>query len=106
MEAGKLNERIQLIGQATTQNGFGESVVADADTLTVWASVRQQGSAEKQRNGITTTDDTFAIRMRYRESIDTTMKIVYRGRTLAISSVMPGGRMNREYIDIFATEST
>jgi len=105
MQGGNLNERIQIVTPSTTQNEFGESVVADGPAVTVWASVRQQGSAEKQRNGITTTDDTFSIRIRYRESIDTSMKIVYRGRTLAISSVMPGGRMNREYIDIFATES-
>ena len=105
MEAGKLNERIQIVPPSTTRNEVGESVVADGFPFRVWASVRQQGSAEKQRNGITTTDDTFSIRIRYRESIDTSMKIIYRGRTLEISSVMPGGRMNREYIDIFATES-
>ena len=107
MDAGTLRENIQIITPVVGRNAFGESITGWNQTIPVIvaAAVRQQSSAEQVRNGLSGTDNSYAIRIRYREDVTGAARITYRGRTLEIASIIEGGHAGREWLDIVAKEA-
>ena len=104
--AGTLRDRIRIIPPTRTQTRGGSTVETfdAASGFQVWAAVRPQGNAETIRNGLLATDTTYAIRIRFREDVNDSVRIQYSTRTLDAFSVIPGGRNNREWLDIVAKE--
>lgn len=105
LRAGTLNQSITLTSTAVVRLPSGATREQPGnESVTTWAMVRQQGAAERQRNGITGQENTYAVRIRHRDDIDASWSINYRGRTLSITGVVEGGQNNREWLDITATE--
>lgn len=102
--AGKLNERVTVQVPRETRNTLGESYVTWTDLATVWARVEGMNSREvlqaMQANAIV----SHKIHMRYRDGVTHEARVVWRGRTMEIASVVE--RQNRTMLELMAREVT
>ena len=99
-------DRIITIQQRTvTGDGFGGEVVTWADFAEVWASFRPRTSTETFRNesNITQAETTAAFRIRWRDDLDETMRVVFEGDEWDIEGIIEVGR--RDKLDLIATRS-
>ena len=86
--SGLMRERVTVMAPVTEQSPFGEATTAWQDVGTVWASVQGLSSREtlqaQQANAII----THKIRMRFFPGITHQHRLVWRGRTMEIASLM------------------
>lgn len=100
MRAGTLRERITIQAMVPTTDvewGPGESA---QDVVTVSASVIAQGGGEAVKDSGVQATTHYAIEIRYRDGIDSTNRIIWKGKTLeVVSAIDPEGRKRRLVID-------
>src|SRR5688572_7063004 len=105
MRAGLLRDRIDLLKPIATVGdewGKGTNWVSEA---TVWAEVKPVAGAEKATPTAVQTSVSYDIRIRFVPDVTSQWRVVWRGRTLDIVSVIdPTGR-GRE-LEIKAVEHT
>lgn len=108
MKAGKL-DRLVIISTPISESDVGENAGETTTTYeylaTVWAEVRQPSAMETVRNGATTAQATYAIRIRWRDDVTAGCRLTYVGRdiheisqrrTLEISQVIEGHKRRTE----------
>jgi SPP1 family predicted phage head-tail adaptor len=103
--AGDLNHRIRIERQVKTENTRGEVVYTWALHATVWAQVspmnatrgRELVAASQVQSEITT-----RFRIRYREGIDETMRIIWRGVQYDIKAPPGEVQGGRTWVDLMA----
>lgn len=89
MKAGDLRERITVQAYTETKNSLGEMVpVYDQTFAEVWASVQGVTAREFLLAGQQQTEISHRIRMRYLTGLTQRMRIVWRGRTMEIVSIL------------------
>lgn len=103
IDIGKMRERITIQTPTETRSRSGEATLNfDTVLATVWASVDGLSSRDilqcQQANVIA----THRIRIRYRDDVVHTQRIVWRGVTMEIASVTE--RNHREIIELLARE--
>jgi len=104
LDIGKMRERVTIQSPREVRTRSGETKLEwDADA-TVWASVEGLSSRDilqaQQANVIA----THRIRIRHRDDVTHTHRIVWRNRTMEIASVTD--RMGRETLELLARELT
>lgn len=108
MIAGKLDRRITFEERQTTQDAtYGTQMVTWADVVTVWAQVQDilPSRAEGVESNINMSRRPCRVRIRFREDLDSTMRIDFNGRKLRIvSGPVEMGR--REALEFVAEEMT
>jgi SPP1 family predicted phage head-tail adaptor len=77
-----------------TQNGMGENVPVYVDFATVWACVSPMTGREYAESQKIRAETTYKVTARYCRDIVPEMKILFRGRTLDIVSVLNIGERN------------
>jgi SPP1 family predicted phage head-tail adaptor len=94
MQIGKLRHRVIIQEKVLTPDGQGGNSQSWREFATVWASVESQGGREFQTARQTRATLTDQVVMRYRAGITSDMRIVHRGRILAIARppMDPDGR--------------
>jgi SPP1 family predicted phage head-tail adaptor len=99
IDAGKLRERVTVQTSTGTTNALGETVLSWADATTVWASVEGVSSRELLLAGQQQVEITHRVRMRYLSTLTTQNRLLWRGRTLEIVSLLEhGNRSEHELI--------
>lgn len=101
LSAGRLDKLITILRPVTSKDAVGGDAVTWTTAASVVASrlpaavrgLSGREALEAQRMASTAT--TF-VTIRYRTDIDTTMRVVYRGRTLEISYVQNDDRAGRD----------
>jgi SPP1 family predicted phage head-tail adaptor len=89
MKAGDLRERITVLDYRETKNAMGEMVpVYDTTFAEVWASVQGVTAREFLLAGQQQTEISHRVRMRFLTGLTQRMRIVWRGRTLEIVSLL------------------
>jgi SPP1 family predicted phage head-tail adaptor len=89
MKAGDLRERITVLAYRETKNAMGEMVpVYDTTFAEVWASVQGVTAREFLLAGQQQTEISHRVRMRFLTGLTQRMRIVWRGRTLEIVSLL------------------
>jgi SPP1 family predicted phage head-tail adaptor len=89
MKAGDLRERITVLAYRETKNAMGEMVpVYDETFAEVWASVQGVTAREFLLAGQQQTEISHRVRMRFLTGLTQRMRIVWRGRTLEIVSLL------------------
>jgi len=89
MKAGDLRERITVLAYRETKNSMGEMVpVYDTTFAEVWASVQGVTAREFLLAGQQQTEISHRVRMRFLTGLTQRMRIVWRGRTLEIVSLL------------------
>ena len=87
IEAGRLKERVAIQHRVETQDPiYGTTIVSWEQLATVWAEVQDilPSRSESIADSISIARRPARVRMRYREDLDSTMRLVVNGRTLNI----------------------
>lgn len=100
MQISRLNTRLSLQLQSTTQDGAGQPVKAWTEVTKLWADVRYQRGLESIRAGADTSTQQVSIRIRHRAGVTAAMRLVHEvdGTVFHVKAPLPGPR--KEYIDL------
>jgi SPP1 family predicted phage head-tail adaptor len=88
MEAGRLDKRVTIQSQASTRNSIGEPVQTWSDVATIWASVEPVQGREFWAQQQVQSEVTTRVRIRYREGVTASMRVLYGSRVYDIRSVI------------------
>ena len=102
IDPGRLRERITIQQATESRNALGESVQSWTTFAERWASVDGLSSREVLLTGQQQTEVTHRVRLRYVEGFASTMRILWRGRVLEITSLLEHG--NRSEHECLCTE--
>jgi len=102
IDPGLLRERVTIQQAAETRNALGEVVQGWVAYTERWASVDNLSSRETLLQGQQKTDLTHRVRMRYVPGLVGTMRLLWRGRVLEITSL--NERDNRSEHELLCTE--
>ena len=88
IDPGRLRERVTVQQATETRNALGETVQSWATFAERWASVDGLSSREVLLQGQQRTEVSHRVRMRYVDGMTGTMRILWRGRVLEITSLL------------------
>lgn len=104
MNAGDLRERVTVLAYRETKNAMGEMMpVYDQTFAEVWASVNGVTAREFLLAGQQQTNISHRVQMRYLTGLTHQMRILWRGRTLEIVSILE--RENRSQHELLCQET-
>lgn len=100
-EQGKLNclISIQKKEQSPDLDEAGQPVFGWVAVCNPWANIKHQTGAESIRSGADVSIVKASIRIRYREDIDNTMRVLHGATIYNIRAVLPDEH-GREYLDL------
>ncbi len=101
MRAGKLDQRINIEQNSPVQNSVGEQTDFWTTLATVWAEVVPLKGRETFNSDQVIAIADVRFRIRHREGLDNSMRIVYGDNVYNIHSILKIGR--REALDLFAS---
>lgn len=99
MRIGSLNRRITIQRLEDGQDEIGQPVRVWVDVVKVWADVRYLSGIETVRSDVPVSVAKASIRIRRRQGVDATMRVLLGDTVFAIQAVLPNER-SREYIDL------
>ena len=102
IDPGRLRERVTIQQATENRNALGETVQSWATFAERWASVDGLSSREVLLQGQQRTEVSHRVRMRYVDGLAGTMRILWRGRVLEISSLLE--HANRSEHELLCTE--
>lgn len=103
MDAGELRERVTIMSATETRSRMDEVILTyDTQFATVWASVDGVSAREYLLSGQQQVDISHRVKMRYLPGLSQGMRVLWRGRTLEIISVLE--RENRTYHELICQE--
>lgn len=88
INAGSLRERVTVQQASESRNALGETVLSWATFAERWASVEGVSSRESLAYGQQQISVSHRVRLRYLAGLTQSMRIVWRGRTLEIVSLL------------------
>jgi len=94
MMFSKMRERITILRVEKADDGYGGYNTNWQDYMTVWAAVKMISGTELFRVGARLTVKRIECTIRYRDVIDETMKVRWRGELYNILSIIPDERRN------------
>ncbi|MBI6550216.1 phage head closure protein [Xenorhabdus lircayensis] len=95
MDIGRLRHRITIEGIKTDRTPMGGVTKKRYLVATVWAEVKFISGRELVASKAVLSESIARFWIRYRDDIDTTMNIVFRGKTYTIQAVMPDNKLTR-----------
>ena len=99
---GSLRERVTVQQASESRNALGETVLSWATFAERWASVEGVSSRESLAYGQQQISVSHRVRLRYLAGLTQSMRLVWRGRTLEIVSLLEHG--NRSEHEIICQE--
>lgn len=103
IDPGRLRERVTIQSATESRNRLGESVLTWGTFVERWASVEGLSSREVLQTGQQQTEATHRVRLRYVPGLKATMRLLWRGRTLEITSLLEHN--NRSEHELLCTEA-
>jgi len=102
IDPGRLRERVTIQQATESRNSLGETVQSWETYAERWASVDGLSSREVLLQGQQKTEVSHRVRMRYVDGMAGTMRLLWRGRVLEISSLLEHN--NRSEHELLCTE--
>lgn len=102
IDAGELTERITIETPAKGQNSVGETTLTWSTFATVWAKVESLSGREAERYGEIVGFSGHKVTLRALPGVSTSMRVVYRTRTLEIGAVQEYDRI--WWMELICTE--
>lgn len=107
MKAGKLRHPIVIEAPERSQDPFSGEITNTWEPIQAgpiwakweWLSVRDFMAAQSSQSQI-----VARVSIRYREGIDYTMRVIYRGKTYKIEGLLPDAESGLEYLTIPVSE--
>jgi SPP1 family predicted phage head-tail adaptor len=100
--AGKMNERVALQSPTESRSQTGEATLGFDTQATVWASVDGLNTREFMQAQQANVLATHKIRIRHYHALTHEWRIVWRGRSMEIASILDKGHF--EYQELLARE--
>ena len=91
MISARMDRQITIQQQTVTYDDYGEPQTSWFDLATVWAEVRQQSARETWQAG-KVVETEMAFKIRYRNGVNETCRVVYDGINYDITGVREIGR--------------
>ena len=101
---GRLRKRITILKFEETENELGQTVNALKPFKTVWAEIHPLKSREYIEAGLTQTESTYKILMRWFEGLTEEMFIEYRSQQFSITSICDV-EMSHDYYELMCKEN-
>ncbi len=98
MRAGRLRHRIQLQHATETQDTTGDPVRRYTTYATVWASIQPVRGAEYFTAQQAGASRQHEVRIRYRDDVEETDRIVYGSRTFEVEAVLTPWEVHSELL--------
>lgn len=95
MEAGKLRHRITIQQRSSTQDSYGQPLVAWTDVATVWCAIDPLSGRELLAAEAVQSEITHKVVMRYRSGINAKMRVLYGSRIFDIQNVLDENERHR-----------
>jgi SPP1 family predicted phage head-tail adaptor len=103
LAAGTLNRRVSLQQKQETPTGTGGSTISWVEVAKVWANLRMLNGIETAKSDFPVSVAKASIRIRWREDIDPTWRVVYvsnsKTMTFDVKALLPD-LVGREYLDL------
>ena len=103
MNAGTLRDRVTVQQATENRNRLGESISEWATFTEVWASVQGVSAREFLLAGQQQVEVSHRVKMRYLNGLTPQMRLLWRGRTLEIISILE--HENRSVHELICQES-
>jgi SPP1 family predicted phage head-tail adaptor len=103
MDAGILRDRVTVQQATENRNRLGESISEWATFTEVWASVQGVSAREFLLAGQQQVEVSHRVKMRYLNGLTPQMRLLWRGRTLEIISILE--HENRSVHELICQES-
>jgi SPP1 family predicted phage head-tail adaptor len=104
LDIGKMRERVTIQSPSEVRGRSGQTTLEWSNLVAVWASVEGLSSRDIMQAQQANVMATHRIRIRHRDDVTHTHRIVWRNRTMEIASVTD--RMGREVLEVLARELT
>ncbi|WAT01518.1 phage head closure protein [Rouxiella chamberiensis] len=96
MEPGRFRHRVIIQTLKTIRSPSGQPVEEWVDSPPVSAEVKAISGAELMRSGAELAEAKYRVWMRYRDDIDATSRLLFRGQIFEITSPpMPNAKFSR-----------
>ena len=103
--AGKLRHRVELQEQQIAQDpNTGEMVTTWVTIAQPWAEIVPMSGREFMAAGAEQSEVRGRIVIRYRDDVDSSMRVVYRGRYYNILAVLPDAESGKEHLTLMVGE--
>ena len=85
IKAGQLDERVTISSRTATKDPqFGTTTYEWSDLATVYADVYEVMGGEDWAQGLDTAKRPISVQIRYRDDLDSTMRLTWRGQPYRI----------------------
>lgn len=100
MQAGKLREQVAIQQKSVVRDAFGAEQITWSTVATVWANVRSTDGTEQVESAVDQVVATIShsVLIRYRSGLSPAMRLVWRGKALAILSIVESDNRQRQLI--------
>ncbi|AVP57751.1 phage head closure protein [Pulveribacter suum] len=98
MQAGRLDQRVTLEKFTTTTDGWGQPVQSWTPLATVWAAAEPLVGREFIAAQAAQSEVTARIRIRWRGDVNSQVRVVHRGKTYDVQSVIDPRSERKELI--------
>lgn len=107
MQAGRLNQRVTLLRSDKGISATGSRLPIEdfVHEATVWAQVTPVNGSEAFLSQQRIAGTTHVVRMRFRDDVDPSWRLEWRGLQMNILEIIPGGQQLREYLEVRARAS-
>lgn len=103
--SGKLRHKVQLQEQVIDQDPVtGEMVPSWHTVADVWAEIVPMSGREFLSSGAEQSEVRGRMVIRYREDVDASMRVLYRGKQYNIFAVLPDAESGREHLTLMTGE--
>lgn len=103
--SGSLRHKVQLQALTDGQNPVtGEPIRVWTTIANLWAEIVPMSAREFVAAAAEQSEVRGRIVIRYREDIDASMRVVYRGKYYAIFGVMPDAESGKEHMTLMTGE--
>jgi SPP1 family predicted phage head-tail adaptor len=102
LAAGSLNRRIAIQKSTSGKDSAGQAIKVWTNVFTVWANVKSQtgmGTIVGDQSGVSTSVTRYSFRIRYRQGVDASMRVLMGGVAYDITSVQMD-EDRREWTDL------
>jgi SPP1 family predicted phage head-tail adaptor len=104
LDIGRMRERVTIQSPSEVRGRSGQTTLQWSNLATVWASVEGLSSRDIMQAQQANVMATHRVRIRHRDDVTHTHRIIWRNRTMEIASVTD--RMGRETLELLARELT
>lgn len=105
VRAGRFDKVVKIQRQTTKANSYGGVVQSWEDLATIRASIEPLQGREFFSGAIQLGDTISRIRIRYRQDIDRTMRVVYQNRYFEITNIIDSKERHEE-LQLICKEQT